>query len=202
MSRYRQGDVVLIAFPFTDLTDKKPRPVVIISSDWYNDRRKDIIVSAVTSQIPTNIRRDEFLINTKRDLHASRLPKPFVVKLGKIMTLEKRDVIKSFGRLPEDTTRKIIKKYFDVLGHPEYAYVEKKDVEEYLSEQESKLRRIFGFEKEEKKKPDYYFKSPEFDETKVIQELSKLKTDMDWVKRLLWLIIGSLIWLVKANLGS
>lgn len=120
MTHYKQGDVVLIRFPYTDLTNIKRRPAFIVSSNWYNDIRQDVIVLAISSQISEKLKRDEFLIDSKRDLHASRLPKPSVIKLGKVMTLHRDSIIKSFGRLPEDTTRKIIKRYFDVLGQPDY----------------------------------------------------------------------------------
>lgn len=48
---YKQGDIVLIPVPFSDLTNKKQRPVLVISSDSYNKMTDDIVVVAVTSQL-------------------------------------------------------------------------------------------------------------------------------------------------------
>jgi len=48
MTPYKCGDVVLLPFPFTDLSTSKQRPALIISSDWYNDNRNDVIVVAIT----------------------------------------------------------------------------------------------------------------------------------------------------------
>jgi len=48
---YSFGDVVLVPFPFTDQTASKKRPAVVVSADTYHQRRPDVIVMAVTSQI-------------------------------------------------------------------------------------------------------------------------------------------------------
>lgn len=45
---YKQGDVVLIPVPFSDLTNRKQRPVLVISSDIYNELTEDIVVLAIT----------------------------------------------------------------------------------------------------------------------------------------------------------
>ncbi len=61
MTRYDCGDVVLLPFPFTDLTTSKQRPAVIVSSTWFNQNRKDVIVLAITSQIPLKLNEDEII---------------------------------------------------------------------------------------------------------------------------------------------
>jgi mRNA-degrading endonuclease toxin of MazEF toxin-antitoxin module len=49
MTVYRQGDVVLIPFPFTDFSTFKQRPAVVISSNGFNRIHQDVIVVAITS---------------------------------------------------------------------------------------------------------------------------------------------------------
>ena len=46
---YKQGDIVFLPFPFTDLTGTKKRPVVIVSNDI--SPMGDIIVAKVTSSL-------------------------------------------------------------------------------------------------------------------------------------------------------
>src|ERR1039458_2914832 len=47
---YRQGDIVLVSFPFTDLTSLKRRPAVVVSPNSFNVRNEDVVLVAVTSQ--------------------------------------------------------------------------------------------------------------------------------------------------------
>ncbi|MCG1012537.1 type II toxin-antitoxin system PemK/MazF family toxin [Tepidanaerobacter sp. GT38] len=48
---YRQGDILLIPIPYSDLTSNKKRPVLVLSNDDYNTKTEDIIVAAITSNI-------------------------------------------------------------------------------------------------------------------------------------------------------
>ncbi|MBC8449858.1 MAG: type II toxin-antitoxin system PemK/MazF family toxin [Chloroflexi bacterium] len=48
---FQRGEVVLLSFPYTDLSATKARPAVIISSDEYHVANRDILVAYVTSQI-------------------------------------------------------------------------------------------------------------------------------------------------------
>jgi len=46
----KRGDVVLVAWPFTDLTTAKVRPAIVVSSDDFN-RGDDRILVAVSSNM-------------------------------------------------------------------------------------------------------------------------------------------------------
>ena len=47
---YAIGDVVLVPFPFTDLTDLRVRPAVVVSSEAFNEENDDVTVAMITSQ--------------------------------------------------------------------------------------------------------------------------------------------------------
>lgn len=64
MITFNKGDVILIPFPFTDLSATKQRPALIVSSDQFNNKHNDVIVMAISSQIPYQIPEDEYLLSS------------------------------------------------------------------------------------------------------------------------------------------
>lgn len=52
-SRFSFGSVVLVPFPFTDQSDTKKCPAVVVSSAGYNASRRDMVIMAITSQVRT-----------------------------------------------------------------------------------------------------------------------------------------------------
>src|SRR5438067_9689446 len=47
-TRYKRGDIVLVSFPFTDLSSSKRPPALVISPDALNDQMEDVVVAALT----------------------------------------------------------------------------------------------------------------------------------------------------------
>lgn len=105
-TNYNRGDVVLVPFPFTDLTTSKQRPALVVSADNYNATRRDVVVVAITSQLPAVIAADEYEIGAP-DLAACGLPKSSLVKLSKVVTLHQQLVVKRMGRMPAATLAQI-----------------------------------------------------------------------------------------------
>ena len=103
----KQGDIVLIPIPFTDLSSRRRRPVIVISNNAYNRRTADIIVVAMTSNPQPTMY--SFTI-TSADLEIGTLNRPGKVRVDKIYTLAQSIVIKTFGRVDESTLIKIRKR--------------------------------------------------------------------------------------------
>ena len=49
MTSYKQQDVVLVDFGFSEGAGSKKRPALIISGDSYNRGRQEVIIAAITS---------------------------------------------------------------------------------------------------------------------------------------------------------
>src|SRR5437867_11929205 len=96
---FNQGDIVLVPFPFTDLTAIKQRPALVISPRRLNDTRPELGVVAITSQIPAALGEDEVRLPDAA-LAASGLPKPSIIKLGKRSTIHPGLNRKKLGELP------------------------------------------------------------------------------------------------------
>ncbi len=109
MTIYKPGTVLLVAFPFTDFSSLKQRPCVVVSSTSFNRTHRDIILAAITSQLPAQVAADEHLLGAS-DLRAGGLPKASLVKLGKIVTIDQRLIRKSLGVLPPATTQFLLTK--------------------------------------------------------------------------------------------
>src|SRR3989338_3254766 len=107
MTGYRQGDVVLIPFPFPDLSTFKQRPAVVISSEGFNRTHQDVVVAAITSHIPSRLESSDYRLEHS-DLQSAGLPKPSLLKLGKIVTLDRRLIRKKLGSLPASTVAKVL----------------------------------------------------------------------------------------------
>ena len=109
---FNQGDIVLVPFPFTDLSATKQRPALVISPDRLNGARPDLVVVAITSQIPVTLSEDEVRL-AEAELAACGLLKPSVVKLGKIFTIHQGLIRKRLGRLPQRTLEEIRKRVLE-----------------------------------------------------------------------------------------
>ena len=48
---HKQGDIVLVSLPFTDLYSSKRRPALALSPDAFNAAGRDLVLSAIASHI-------------------------------------------------------------------------------------------------------------------------------------------------------
>lgn len=112
---YKQGDIVLVPFPFTDFSTFKQRPALVLSSHRFNRAQEDLIVAAITSYLNPSKMPYEYRL-TPAEQTVAGLPKPSAVKLGKIITLDHRLIRRRLGSLPPQSTNRIradLQKIFD-----------------------------------------------------------------------------------------
>ncbi|HBO96676.1 MAG TPA: PemK family protein [Candidatus Omnitrophica bacterium] len=91
-----RGDIVLVPFPFTDLTSSKVRPAVIVSAD---PQPEDITIAFISSVLPHTLAKTEFLLTSKdKNFAASGLKKDSVFKMGKLLTVSSSLIVRRLGR--------------------------------------------------------------------------------------------------------
>lgn len=115
MTGFKPGQIVLVPFPFTDLSTQKQRPALVISSTHYNTTHSDVIVVAITSRLSGSPSEDEYQLS-KTEQQAGGLPKPSKVKLGKIVTLDQRLIRRDLGQLLLADTRHILSGIKQLIG--------------------------------------------------------------------------------------
>lgn len=107
MTTYSFGDIVLLAFPFTDTKKKKKRPALVL----FDSNDGDVILCRITSQL-TNTDYDYII----EDWDICGLLLPSVVRLHKIATLEKALIEKKLGFLNQTEFEKLKKKIDEIVS--------------------------------------------------------------------------------------
>lgn len=108
----RQGDIVLVPVPFSDLSSQKRRPVIVVSNDAYHRSTADMIVVAMTSN---PARSDYGFVIESRDLERGRLNRPGTVRVDKILALSQSLIVAEFGRVDATVLDRIGKTLFELL---------------------------------------------------------------------------------------
>lgn len=94
--KYNQGDIILLPYPYTDLSGTKQRPAIIISNDAAN--KQNYIVAKITSVI----RGDQFsFLITPNDIDRE-LKYASEVRTNKLFTVSPSIIIKKFASLQKE----------------------------------------------------------------------------------------------------
>lgn len=94
MERFVKGDVVVLPFPFSDLSSSKKRPALVIA----NLPGEDIILCQITSKI----RSDEYSLTlTESDFKQGGLKLMSAIKPQRIFTAARSIILYKVGSLKE-----------------------------------------------------------------------------------------------------
>lgn len=93
MKNYLANDIVLVQYPFSDLSALKIRPAIIISSPHTS---QDVFIVPLTSRT-AQLQDGEFVLE---HWQSAGLNAPSAVKRG-VFTISKRIIIKTVGKLKE-----------------------------------------------------------------------------------------------------
>ncbi|PIU56113.1 MAG: hypothetical protein COS87_03120 [Chloroflexi bacterium CG07_land_8_20_14_0_80_45_17] len=103
-----KGKIVLVPFPFTDLTAAKLRPALVIY-----EGEKDVVLAFLSSKVPSELSDADVLV-TKNHTEAG-LKVDSVIKLDKIATVLKDLIVGELGELDEELRSKVNRKLKKML---------------------------------------------------------------------------------------
>ncbi len=108
MARFVKGDVVVVPFPFSDLTQAKRRPALVMA-ELVGD---DLILCQVTGQWV----KDEYAIPIDgNDFATGTLKKNSHVRPNRIFTADRHIILYQVGHLKPEKLTEIIEKIVSIL---------------------------------------------------------------------------------------
>jgi mRNA interferase MazF len=108
MGQSVKGDIVILPFPFSDLSGSKRRPAFVVA-DLPGD---DIILCQITSKTKS----DTFAVSvSKGDFISGALPIDSFVRVNKIFTADKSIVLSVSGRLSDTKTDEVINTLINII---------------------------------------------------------------------------------------
>lgn len=110
-----QGAIVLVPFPFTDLSGHKRRPALVVSPAGFH--REDLVLCAITSQVPPRLSRWEVALNAG-DVVGQRLPRPSVIQAGKLFTVHGSLILGRFAQVRAEKLAETLALLQDLFSPP------------------------------------------------------------------------------------
>ena len=113
---FERGKIILVPFPFTDLSSRKIRPAVIVSR--ASESSPDTIVAFVSS-VPFRPSASHVILpSTHVDFKKTGLKTHSTIRCDKLATLDKSIVLGEMGRLSESLVELLDKAICHALALP------------------------------------------------------------------------------------
>ena len=108
MATFIKGDVVIVPFPFSDLSQAKRRPALVVAQLAGDD----LILCQITSQAQS----DSYAIAiTNADFNNGGLNKNSNVRPNRLFTCDKQIILYKAGQLKTEKIEKVINKIIGIL---------------------------------------------------------------------------------------
>ncbi len=108
MARFVKGDVVVLPFPFSDLSQAKRRPALVIAELKGND----VILCQITSQW---IKDEYAILIDEKDFVEGSLKQKSHIRPNRIFTADSGIILYSAGRLKKKKIDEVIERLIDIL---------------------------------------------------------------------------------------
>ena len=103
---YKRGSLVLVRFPYTDLSGSKVRPAAIVTADVYLEQSEDVLCAFISSVLPEEILQSDVIIaSTHPDFRKTGLKQSSVLRTHKLVLLDRELVFSKLGDLSPALTK-------------------------------------------------------------------------------------------------
>jgi mRNA interferase MazF len=109
LGKFVKGEVVVVPFPFSDLTENKKRPALVVA-ELQGD---DVILCLITSQKA----KDSYAISlVKNDFANGSLPHDSNIRPNRLFTADSKIVLYKAGKLKDSKIQEVIDKIIEIFS--------------------------------------------------------------------------------------
>ncbi len=109
MGKFIKGEIVVVPFPFSDLTGNKKRPALVLA----NLQGDDVILCLITSQKA----KDSYAISLKKsDFGNGSLPQDSNIRPNRLFTADSNIILYKSGSLKTEKIDEVIDKIIETLN--------------------------------------------------------------------------------------
>ena len=101
MERFVKGDIVVIPFPYSDLSNAKRRPALVLAESSYND----LILCQITSQ---DVKDSHAIPLSDAEFSEGKLNKPSNIRPNKLFTADSNIILYKLGSLHRQKINDVI----------------------------------------------------------------------------------------------
>jgi mRNA interferase MazF len=107
-----KGDIIVIPFPFSDLSSTKRRPALVIATLEGND--------CILCQITSQFKKDPYaILLEEKDLETGTLKQTSNIRPNRLFTADQAIILYRIGHVKSDKMLHIIDSLIDILRHEE-----------------------------------------------------------------------------------
>lgn len=109
MGTFTKGEIVVFPFPYTDLSNRKLRPCLVLSDEMGDD----ILLCQITSK---KIRKDQYTVEIKKEETIDgSLQIDSYIRSNMIFTSSKSQIVKKVCRIKDNKYKKVTDIIFSII---------------------------------------------------------------------------------------
>jgi len=110
METFAKGEIVLFSFPFTDLSNRKLRPCLILSEEM----KQDILLCQITSQA---IAKDIYSIELReKETFEGSLMLHSYIRTNMLFTASKNQINRKVCKVKEEKYQEVVKRIITIIS--------------------------------------------------------------------------------------